>query len=446
MRNSQQRALDLFVAGYGAMIVLVGVMIVRGVLVAGAADRDLVRQDARIHAEATAQSLGKEIAGLRHVAGLFVRQEGALLQKIAASRDPESLVFDLADTAVRWFPGALAFTVVDARGQPLVTDFKGNIGPVCYQDMKRAASGELTSAPLHAGGAIPHIDIVMPFAADGARKGSFMVSFGTANLLTSFRLPEGSRHLIDYVAAAAARDDGAFDVPVAGSDLAARSRVSRQYLDEVGRAEWRAIILYVGGFTAFAALGGLILWRARSQILAHADELRRLNDDLHRAARTDPLTGLDNRRVLHERAETVMAQARRECKTVVLALLDLDHFKRLNDQRGHAAGDACLAAVGAIVGESAQRPLDLAVRYGGEEFLLCWYDTGPEQALAQARLIAERLRALSERNADGTPLTTSIGIVVCRADETATFDDRLKQADAALYRAKAAGRDRIEFA
>ncbi len=148
-------------------------------------------------------------------------------------------------------------------------------------------------------------------------------------------------------------------------------------------------------------------------------------------ARSDPLTGLPNRRALSEQLPREMARARRGETPLCLAIIDLDHFKAFNDGQGHLAGDAVLRAC-AVAWDSNLRGEDTIVRYGGEEFLLVL----PNCTLSDATVIVERLR-----NATPGEQTCSAGIACW--DLAEGIDELLERADMALYRAKREGRDRI---
>lgn len=173
---------------------------------------------------------------------------------------------------------------------------------------------------------------------------------------------------------------------------------------------------------------------------------------LLRSGFTDVLTGWHNRRYLQLRLTEEMARARRDEASLVCLMLDLDHFKQVNDTYGHAAGDEVLRELSHRI-ESQVRGSDVAARYGGEEFVILLPHTGIEAG----RLLAERIRhTVSESPVvfgDGKELTvtTSIGIASATPQE-GDFDMKslgeslLARADVALYAAKAAGRDRISVA
>jgi diguanylate cyclase (GGDEF)-like protein len=160
-------------------------------------------------------------------------------------------------------------------------------------------------------------------------------------------------------------------------------------------------------------------------------------------AATDGLTGLPNKRAVTDALKRTFAQATTTRSPLALLLLDLDHFKQINDQRGHALGDQVLANVGAVL-RSVLRARDFAGRNGGEEFAILLPDTEVPAALE----IAERVRAaVAEISLPGTDVSVTVSIGVSGFPEHATTLDRLERlADAALYLAKRHGRNRVEVA
>jgi diguanylate cyclase (GGDEF)-like protein len=161
----------------------------------------------------------------------------------------------------------------------------------------------------------------------------------------------------------------------------------------------------------------------------------------------DPLTQLLNRRGFDRRYAELWEQAQRERKTVALAFVDLDHFKSINDQHGHDAGDAALRAVaGVLERESDPRPA-LCARLGGDELVAVWYDIDRPRA----ELIAARIpRAVEQYAVEGAAtsggLTVSVGLSVCQPSANALAGDCLRRADQALYEAKQRGRNRLAVA
>ena len=158
---------------------------------------------------------------------------------------------------------------------------------------------------------------------------------------------------------------------------------------------------------------------------------------LRRSASTDGLTGIANRRNFDVTLDRVLARAVASFEPVSLVLLDIDHFKRLNDEHGHQVGDDVLRQVAALLSEHA-RPMDLPARYGGEEFAVVL----PECEPAEAEAVAERLRQAIAGAGLSVPITVSAG-VASFPGHGATAESLIRSADDALYRAKAQGRNRV---
>jgi diguanylate cyclase (GGDEF)-like protein len=153
---------------------------------------------------------------------------------------------------------------------------------------------------------------------------------------------------------------------------------------------------------------------------------------------TDPLTGAYNRRYMEARLEEALQGARRRPEPVSLLMVDVDHFKRVNDEHGHKAGDGVLRGLVQLLRHRA-RAVDLLFRMGGEEFVLLLPDT-PEDAAAG---VAEELRQAIAATAllDGKVVTASLGVAGARPEDT--VESWLRAADAAMYAAKEAGRNRV---
>lgn len=179
---------------------------------------------------------------------------------------------------------------------------------------------------------------------------------------------------------------------------------------------------------------------AAAQVKKLYDQLRERNAELDRMSRVDALTGLFNRRHLEEELDRQSSTARRDGTPLALLLLDIDHFKSVNDTYGHPAGDVVLQEFGRRL-RGHLRAGDVAGRWGGEEFLVVL----PRTDLPGALVVAERIRSTTCREpvtAAGLPIlvTVSGGCAAGPLDDPA---DLVSGADAALYEAKAAGRNRI---
>ncbi len=190
-------------------------------------------------------------------------------------------------------------------------------------------------------------------------------------------------------------------------------------------------------------LGVLFATLAAEAILIFRPLVLRLGgyiSSLTELATRDGLTGLHNRRYFLEIAQQMLLMSRRGTSPTAVMVLDLDHFKRINDSLGHRAGDAALRRFSEIVRNTVRRS-DLIGRMGGEEFAIVL----PGVDRHAARIVAEKLRRAFEedRQTESPPFTASIGVVL--AGETDSISDLLNHADAAVYVAKQNGRNRVEF-
>jgi diguanylate cyclase (GGDEF)-like protein len=183
--------------------------------------------------------------------------------------------------------------------------------------------------------------------------------------------------------------------------------------------------------------------RIHLQIKALQDELKRRNARLEELSRTDALTGLANRRHFMELLESEVERCKRYSSCASLILLDVDHFKTINDTFGHPIGDRVLSRVGLIL-STLLRKCDSAARYGGEEFVLLL----PETPTAGACVVAERCRTAIETNAfeyldSRVRVTASLGVATFPCGNLSNAEDFFKYADGLLYEAKRLGRNRV---
>jgi diguanylate cyclase (GGDEF)-like protein len=185
-----------------------------------------------------------------------------------------------------------------------------------------------------------------------------------------------------------------------------------------------ALYVVVGAMIGYTVQG--LVAQVRDRVI----EARRRGNALEDLAFTDALTGLGNRRAWETWLDAALATARHDGEPLCVAIFDLDHFKAYNDTNGHPAGDALLAGA-AVTWRRELRPTDILARYGGEEFAAVL----PACALEGAQVVVERIRA-------ATPGGQTVSAGIAQWDGSEDNDALVARADAALYRAKAAGRDR----
>ena len=181
----------------------------------------------------------------------------------------------------------------------------------------------------------------------------------------------------------------------------------------------------------------VVLWVASNISERHNLEVR-----LRELSDTDQLTGLFNRRKLEHDLTLHYESSARYCVPTSIFLFDLDNLKKINDTKGHHAGDEIIQAVANIC-RSALRTTDFACRLGGDEFVVALPNTGREQAIQFAKRLHDRFREeLSRFSVDGTVVTASIGVTTMMPEDR-SYEDTLQRADRALYEAKSMGKDTI---
>ena len=207
-------------------------------------------------------------------------------------------------------------------------------------------------------------------------------------------------------------------------------------------AEWTESALISSALTAGMCVLLIILIRALRLALMRSQEVE---EQLEILAVTDELTGLPNRRAFDLALGSEMRRAARHHTSLAVLLVDVDHFKRVNDRFGHAVGDVVLARIAKEIAASIRRPGDFAARYGGEEFVVIL----PATEAGGASFIAERMR-LAIASMDPCPaeptlgkVTVSIGVVATFVEPASSGAELVTWADRALYAAKGAGRNSV---
>jgi diguanylate cyclase (GGDEF)-like protein len=173
------------------------------------------------------------------------------------------------------------------------------------------------------------------------------------------------------------------------------------------------------------------------------DELKRSNEMLKELSNTDPLTQLFNRRYMMEVLDREIQRTARKGSPITILLMDIDHFKKVNDTYGHQLGDVVLVNMAHIIRKHL-RTYDVAARYGGEEFVAIL----PETPLPEAMTVAERIRSATQQATFANKLqalrvTISLGVATYPMPGLDSVDDLIRIADEGLYRAKSEGRNRV---
>jgi len=228
------------------------------------------------------------------------------------------------------------------------------------------------------------------------------------------------------------------EIEIAGHRWIARFYSNRDFERQADGNEQLIILITGLGFGLFVFVTLLMNLRYQQQLLASASALSSSNRQLEVLATRDALTGLSNRRHFDRKLQEIFLAAQRRHRFFSILLLDIDHFKGVNDGFGHQTGDTVLKQFAQILAEQT-RKTDFVARYGGEEFVILIEDESKE---ASGLVVAEKIRkAISATTfAKAGTITTSIGVSCSRADDAAATEV-LERADQALYQAKVGGRN-----
>uniref|UniRef100_Q07K06 diguanylate cyclase n=1 Tax=Rhodopseudomonas palustris (strain BisA53) TaxID=316055 RepID=Q07K06_RHOP5 len=207
-----------------------------------------------------------------------------------------------------------------------------------------------------------------------------------------------------------------------------------------------SVTVPVGMVTASAIMVSVVVSTLLSGALSYRSalllqQLTKAQAELLRVSRTDPLTGLLNRRGFDEAAVAVLQQARQANREVVALMGDIDHFKSVNDHFGHEFGDRVLCEIGGVLQRFAASHGALVARHGGEEFAALFVGVSAAQAVQYAETLRELCRTEVRLGAATAPITLSIGLT-SHIGET-ELSSIMRWADRALYQAKERGRDRV---
>ena len=229
-------------------------------------------------------------------------------------------------------------------------------------------------------------------------------------------------------------------------------RMVERYLQQQKWLYWQGLLIVTTTLLLLLALFYFWHYRrlslrldvSRTKILAQRQALVAANEELEELSMTDSLTGLANRRRFDEQLLLEHANHRRTRRPLSLLVVDMDHFKQVNDHLGHGVGDDYLRAAAKVLGSFCRRPGDLLARYGGEEMACLLPETSEREAVMLAERMREALASLRLPNPATEPgyLTLSIGVATLSEQDKAP-EELLVEADAQLYQAKGKGRNRV---
>ena len=292
-----------------------------------------------------------------------------------------------------------------------------------FKDDRRNRVGYLVSGLILFALVVAYFSVAQPNAVVRIALVSLVISVQLALLASEFWQGTGQAPISARLTAAVCLGQSLLHLGQAGALIAGVS------LESVfQQSPFNQIVFLVGFVTSIMLAFGLIVMTTE-----------RLQSDLKQQAMVDPLTRLFNRRAFFEAAERVLKRARMGEQKIALLLLDLDHFKSINDNYGHSHGDQVLVQFAETL-RGNLRPSDVLARFGGEEFVCLLPEIGFEGGV----VLAERLRLAVEATSiggDGPGYTVSIGVA---EDPETNLDGLIQKADTALYQAKRGGRNRVE--
>ncbi len=431
---------------------------------------DKAAAKAEMHAtlRVTQKTVSGVIARNQSVLNAFFSARGAQLQRLAKHPDEQELT-SLADRLSEIVPSMFAMNLMNPDGEFVISNFDGKVDEICRADTRLALLHAKYLHRLHPNNLGMHYDTFYPFKVDG-RQYMVMVSIRIRELRRILTLASASAvrvyirsPLTDdssvWVGAKGILDDAQRaniqkatlkeSLPLSDSDMKVVALVDPAHLDSMNQKRLTSILPI--GLMAFVVISvmWLIVMRIAAIQVRQQKELRQLHAELKARnialtdqARTDVLTGLNNRGYFDQRLNEAWFQAARRGASLSLILFDIDHFKRWNDTYGHSVGDEVLKMVAGKLRAQIRRHGDLVARYGGEEFVALLPDTDVDAACQ----LAESLRASVEALEMPAPITgrvtISLGVVATVPDPAHEPASLVGQADILLYKAKSLGRNR----
>lgn len=426
--------------------------------------------DKRIQAEAkltlknTALGIDDLIRGLEKSIALFAQSNQSKINSLVTNPDTRSENYRILQSALKQqYPEMVAFTLADAKGNPILEHFPGLIGEPCKEDIHTFAENpDANFRRLHPNLFLQHFDI-MAKVETAKHDRIFFVNFNQK--LISDVLAKYSTEALQLVLVQK-EDDSLIEFTREGARgsirrnprLTASEIVSTIDRVEIPRSRWELIAIVDQAYLtkaqikikqetqqqAFLASGtgvifliGFSIYRRR--VLSVRQVLKEKHVALENMAHHDPLTGLPNRLLLQARLELTLERKRRDKGYAAILFLDLDGFKQINDQHGHRLGDRVLTLVADKLNRL--RGTDTVARYAGDEFIVVLSDLSSIQdAESIAQKLINEIREITVQKSIPADLSTSIGIAIF-PDHGEDVESLIEHADQAMYQAKEAGRD-----
>ena len=407
---------------------------------------------------------------------VFLQNNRADIERLIREPENDSLYNAINIKLDRYFPDFFNFNIAREDGSPVVDDFDGKLGEICIADLRRFQRDGEEQTRLHPSPLRYHYDILNRFTYDD-RDYILFVSFDFARIASILRNAQPDQHrllLIDK------RHDYLIEVLDFGSRKTMRNRDDYHMTDEerasilyerqIANSQWHIVDIHEKDlFTDYNSINRmhgaalsltlvllmLIAWRLlhrydekrkqmQKRLVTRNRKISRLNEELLQTSITDSLTGLYNRRFFEETTIVKWGIAARTNQVITFVMLDVDHFKLYNDTYGHPAGDECLRKLSREMSKVYTRSIDIIARYGGEEFIIVTIGINYEESLHLANKLLHNIEALHIKH-EASPIsdyvTVSAGLTCIVPALDDSIEKVIQRTDAALYEAKALGRN-----
>ena len=417
----------------------------------------------------------------RHVQ-LFLEDNHSLIQEYLIDTENDTKFEEIQHSLRRTFPNYFAFTITDNQGSPLFVDFEGYVGDMCVQDIHTFSKTKKYTARIHPNSYRFHYDVIAESTHKDVKPYFLMVTFEPTELANILKVAQYPGHELMLITD---NDPQLLEVTALGGRDKTNRDNYRLTPDELSKvlathsiklSSWliadflqptfsdgyrKSTMVYLG---SLLLMFGLLIATSfkllrKEEHLRHSAELGRemLLTEVSKAALYDSLTKLPNRYLFDKQLKQSIAASKHTGRHGTMLFLDLDNFKPVNDTYGHVVGDLLLVKAAKRL-RNCVRDSDTVSRFGGDEFVVLLNNTIIDDVISkpQVKIIAEKIRSSlsevyvitikNEGKSDTTVkhhCTVSIGIAFFNGHDS--YDDILKRADAAMYKAKNEGCNQIRF-